>query len=261
MIVAGCDVGSLTAKAVILKDGGILSTHVIQAKANPEKSAKEVMDIALSKVGLSLNDIEYMVGTGYGRKQISFVKDVVSEIVCHGKAVNWLVPSVRMVIDVGGQDAKAIKLDSEGNIVRYVYNDRCATGTGRFLEIMADALEIRLEDMGELSLKSKNPANISNQCTVFAESEVVSLVNDGKEIPDIISGLHRAMARRIASLAESIELEADIAMSGGVAKNQGIVAALEESIGMKFMKSNLDPQVNGALGAALIAKERIKKGN
>lgn len=261
MIVAGCDVGSLTAKAVILKDGGILSTHVIQAKANPEKSAKEVMDIALSKVGLSLNDIEYMVGTGYGRKQISFVNDVASEIVCHGKAVNWLVPSVRMVIDVGGQDAKAIKLDSEGNIVRYVYNDRCATGTGRFLEIMSDALEIRLEDMGELSLKSKTPANISNQCTVFAESEVVSLVNDGKEIPDIISGLHRAMARRIASLAESIELEADIAMSGGVAKNQGIVAALEESIGMKFMKSNLDPQVNGALGAALIAKERIKKGN
>jgi predicted CoA-substrate-specific enzyme activase len=261
MIVAGCDVGSLTAKAVIMDDGKILSAHVIQAKDNPENSAKEVLDTALSKAGLSLNDIEYIVGTGYGRKQISFVNDVVSEIVCHGKAVNWLVPSVRMVIDVGGQDAKAIKLDSQGNIVRYLYNDRCATGTGRFLEIMADALEIRLEDMGELSLKSKNPANISNQCTVFAESEVVSLVNDGKEIPDIISGLHRAMAHRIATLAQNLELEADIAISGGVAKNPGIVAALEESIGMKFVKSNLDPQINGALGAALLAKERMKKGN
>lgn len=260
MIVAGCDVGSLTAKAVIMDDGKILSTHVIQAIANPENSAKEVMDTALSKVGLSLNDIEYIVGTGYGRKQISFVKDVASEIICHGKAVNWLVPSVRMVIDVGGQDAKVIKLDSEGNIVRYVYNDRCATGTGRFLEIMADALELRLEDMGGLSLKSKTPANISNQCTVFAESEVVSLVNDGKEIPDIISGLHRAMAHRVAALAKSIEVEEDVVMSGGVAKNVGMFSVLEEVLGVKIKKSYIDPQINGALGAALLAVERMQKG-
>jgi len=258
MIVAGCDVGSLTAKAVIMDDVKILSSHVIKAKANPENSAREVMDAALSKAGLSLNDMQFVVGTGYGRKQVSFVNDVASEIVCHGKAVNWLLPSARMVIDVGGQDAKAIRLDGTGNIVRYVYNDRCASGTGRFLEIMADALELQLENIGELSLKSKTPANISNQCTVFAESEVVSLVNDGKEVPDILSGLLRAMAHRVAALANSIEIEEDIVMSGGVAKNIGMFSILEEVLGVKIKKAETDPQINGALGAALIALETLK---
>ncbi|HQP31694.1 MAG TPA: acyl-CoA dehydratase activase [Deltaproteobacteria bacterium] len=257
-MVAGCDVGSLTAKAVIMDDEKILSTHVVAATASPVVSAKAVMDAALSQAGLDLNDLEYIVGTGYGRKQIAFVHDVVSEIVCHGKAVNWLVPSARTVIDVGGQDAKAIRLDSAGDIVRYAYNDRCATGTGRFLEIMADALELRLEDMGEVSLRSRRPAGISNQCTVFAESEVVSLVNDGKAVPDIVSGLHRAMAFRVAALAKSIEVAEDVVMSGGVAKNVGLFSVLGDVLGVKMKKCGTDPQINGALGAALIARAAVR---
>jgi len=261
MIVAGCDVGSLTAKAVIMKDETMLAAHVIPVQASPQVSAEEVMGIALSKAKLALKDLEHVVGTGYGRKQIACAHSTQSEITCHGKAVNWLVPTVRMIIDIGGQDAKAIRVDKEGNIVRYAYNDRCATGTGRFLEIMADALNVRLEDFGVFSLQSKRPADISNQCTVFAESEVVSLVNDGREIPDIICGLHTAMAHRVAALAQSIELEGDVAMSGGVAKNLGMVSALAEVLGVQIIKTGSDPQIHGALGAALIARQTLMKSN
>lgn len=259
MIVAGCDVGSLTAKAVIMNDATILAAHVIPVQSNPNFAADAIMGLALSRANIAMKDLEYIVGTGYGRKQISFVNQVESEITCHGKAVNWLVPTVRMIIDIGGQDAKAIRVDRAGNIVRYAYNDRCATGTGRFLEIMAEALNVRLDDMGGVSLHSKNPADISNQCTVFAESEVVSLVNDGKEIPDIISGLHRAMAHRVAALAHSVELEGDVALSGGVAKNIGMFSALEQILGITIIRSDSDPQINGALGAALIARETLMK--
>ena len=259
MLVAGCDVGSLTAKAVIVSDGKILSQAVRRANSRPEESTKEIMDLALADAGLAFSDLAYVIGTGYGRRQISFVNEVVSEIVCHGKAAQWLNPSVRMVIDVGGQDAKAILVDDNGSVVRYVYNDKCASGTGRFLEIMADALEVPLGELGEQATISQNPVSISNQCTVFAETEVVSLLNNGKAIPDIACGLMRAMAHRIAALAKSIGLEPEIAMSGGVAKNQGMFSALEEVLGLKIVRLEGDPQINGALGAALLAEEAMRK--
>lgn len=259
MIVAGCDVGSLTAKAVIMSDNEIVGHAVIRAMAKPEASARTVMNSALSESGLAMGDLSHVIGTGYGRRQIPFVNEVVSEIICHGKAAHWLMPSVRMVIDVGGQDAKAIRMDEGGSVVRYVYNDKCASGTGRFLEVMADVLEIALEEMGDLALSSKGPISISNQCTVFAETEVVSLLNNGKEIPDIAWGLVRAMAHRIASLAKGIGLEPDIVMSGGVAKNRGMFSALEEVLGMEIKRLDGDPQLNGALGAALLAQDAVKK--
>jgi len=255
MIVAGCDVGSLTAKAVIMNDSKILATSVIRARSRPEESAKEVMGMALKEAGLSMDTIEYSVGTGYGRKKIPFADDIVSEIVCHGKGAKWLLPSIKTIIDIGGQDAKVIKVDENGNVIRYMYNDKCASGTGRFLEVMADALEIKLEDMGAVSLRSNTPVSISNQCTVFAETEVISLVNDGKKISDIVSGLHRAMAHRVVSLAKGIEVEADVTMSGGVAKNIGMYTAFEDALGIKMKKMKFDPQINGALGAALFAQE------
>jgi predicted CoA-substrate-specific enzyme activase len=259
MFAAGCDVGSLSAKAVIMNNGDIVASHVIYAKPEPEESAQAVMEQVLEKAGLKLSDIGCCVGTGYGREAIPFADATESEIVCHGKGAKWCMPSIAMAIDIGGQDAKAIRVDGNGNVVRYCYNDRCASGTGRFIEVMAAAMDIPLEKMGELSAKSKNPITISNQCVVFAETEIVSLINAGKPLPDIVHGLHNALANRVGAMARSIEIQQEVTMTGGVAKNPGMVAALEMAMGVQFVKSDIDPQIMGALGAALLAGERIRK--
>ncbi|MDT8273615.1 MAG: acyl-CoA dehydratase activase, partial [Desulfomonilia bacterium] len=234
---------------------------VIFARPDPAESARVVIDGVLEKASLSLADIAYIVGTGYGRKSISFADTVESEIVCHGKGAFWLMPEVRMVIDIGGQDAKAIRLDHTGNVVRFVYNDRCASGTGRFLEVMAGAMDIPIEHMGEVSARACSPVNISNQCIVFAETEIISLINAGTAVPDIVSGLHRSLAHRVAALARGIELENEITMTGGVAKNAGMFSALEEALGRKLRKMETDPQIIGAIGAALIARQAANGGN
>lgn len=259
MLVAGCDVGSLSAKAVILKDSAILSSSIIKSKTKPDESAEEVIGNALGQAGLTPQDIESSVGTGYGKDLIGFVDRTESEIVCHAKGAVWSLPSARMVIDIGGQDAKAIRMDDRGRIKRYVYNDKCASGTGRFLEVMADALEMELEEMGERGRLFREKLTISNQCVIFAETEVVSLVNEGKEVNDILNALHHAMANRVASLAKSIGLEEDIVMTGGVAKNIGVFDALAEGLGRPLKKlETVDPQLNGALGAALLAAEALQ---
>ncbi|MCX5849830.1 MAG: acyl-CoA dehydratase activase [Deltaproteobacteria bacterium] len=258
MIVAGCDVGSLTAKAVIMRGNEILAAQVIRAKSKPEESAEAVMKCALEQAGLVMEEISYCVGTGYGRNSIPFANTVESEIACHGKGAQWQRPTVRMVIDIGGQDAKAIRLDDKGNVTRYVYNDKCASGTGRFLEVMADALNIDLTDMGAVSLSSNNPINISNQCVIFAETEIVSSINEGINLADIVSGLHKALAHRVSALAKGIELEEEITMTGGVAKNEGMFVALQDALGRTIKKMERDPQINGALGAAIFAAERLK---
>ncbi|MCP4137911.1 MAG: 2-hydroxyglutaryl-CoA dehydratase [bacterium] len=256
MITAGCDIGSLTAKAVILKDGKILSSPVIKRKQHPDEAALEVIGLALDQAGMYMNDIDYCVGTGYGCDFIPFANGTESEISCHGKGAVWQRPSARMVIDIGGQDAKAIKVGEDGSVRRYIYNDKCASGTGRFLEIIAEALDTRLEDMGDLALSSTNNLTLSNQCVVFAETEIISLVNEGKEIADILNALHNAVANRIVSLARSIEPEEEIVMTGGVAKNPGMFSALGKALGMDLVKMK-SPQINGALGAALFAMEQV----
>lgn len=256
MLVAGCDVGSLTAKAVIMKDGIIKAQAVIRALTNPVDSAEAVMRAAFSESGLTLTDVGFAVGTGYGKGQIPFVQRTESEITCHARGARWKMPGVRTVIDIGGQDAKAIRMDADGNVLRYIYNDKCASGTGRFLEVMAEAMEVDLADLGELGKQSKKRIPISNQCVIFAETEVVSLINEGRDIPDIIAGLHDAMAGRVASLAKSIEVEPDVVMTGGVAKNIGVFEALAARLEMPVKRlEGIDPQLNGALGAALIAAE------
>lgn len=257
MIVAGCDIGSLTAKAVIMENGNILSQAVIRARTRPADSANEVMQMALDKANLSMDDIAFVVGTGYGREQIPFVDSVESEISCHAKGAWHAMPSVRMIIDIGGQDAKATRLNDSGQVARYIYNDKCASGTGRFLEIMADALEVPLEKLGELSAQSTEKLSISNQCVIFAETEVISLVNEGKETADILNALHHSLAKRVASLAKSIEVAEDVMMTGGVAKNSGVFNALSEALNVE-MKSldSIDPQIMGAMGAALFAREK-----
>jgi len=162
-----------------------------------------------------------------------------------------------MVIDIGGQDAKAIRLNDTGKVVRFAYNDRCASGTGRFLEVMAAAMGIKLEDMGTISSQGRNPVAISNQCVVFAETEIISLVNAGKDLADIVSGLHKALAHRVASLAHGVELDSELTMTGGVAKNQGMFLALQEALGVHITPVEADPQIIGALGAAILARQTM----
>lgn len=258
MIVAGCDIGSLTAKAVIMESTKVLSGAVIRAKDTPRASAEAVMQKVMDEAGLEKDHIQYLVGTGYGRTQIPFADSIESEISCHARGARHLLPSARMVIDIGGQDAKATRMDDRGKVTRYLYNDKCASGTGRFLEIMADALEIPLDKMGSISSNPKEKLTISNQCVIFAETEVVSLVNLGKEIPDIVNALHRAMAKRVAALAHSIGVEEDVVMTGGVAKNGGVFNALSQALNLPLKDlGETDPQIIGALGAALYARDGL----
>ncbi len=257
MIAAGCDVGALTAKAVIMDESGIVASAVALAKRSPEESARTVMDLALESAGIAMKDIGRCVGTGYGRKHVSFVSAVESEIACHGRGALWQAPTAGTIIDIGGQDAKAIKVDPYGNVKRFIYNDKCASGTGRFLEIIAEALEIRLEDLGDISAKSTKKITLSNQCVVFAETEIISLVNEGAEIPDIIRALHNAVANRAAALAKSIPIEGDVFMTGCVARNAGMFEALKGALGKDIIKVE-NPQINGAIGAALMALDSLR---
>jgi len=259
MIVAGCDVGSLTAKAVIM-NGSILGHAVIKAKARPEESAAEVMDQALAKAGLKMEDIAYCVGTGYGRSKIPFVNLAVSEIACHGKGAQWIMPSVRTVIDIGGQDCKAMRLDKDGNVLKFSTNDKCAAGTGRFLEVMAKLLGVSLDELGTISENAKDPLSLSSTCTVWVQAEVIHHLNSKKPIEDIAAAINRAMAIRVGILANHVRAEKDICMSGGVAKNKGVVSDLEKVLGVKIKKLKYDPQIVGALGAAVIAGEKAKGG-
>ncbi len=258
MIVAGCDVGSLTGKAVILNDEKILATSIIPDEIRPEETAMNALDLALSEADLKMEDIDYLVGTGYGRTKIPFADENISEITCHGVGAYWQAPSVKTIVDIGGQDCKVISLDSDGYVADFAMNDKCAAGTGRYLEGVARALKLDLEELGPLSLKSQNPCVISSQCSVFAESEVVSLLADGVDIADIVAGIHKAVAHRLISMVNKVGLKKDFTIAGGVSKNAGVVKFLEESFG-EIKKLPVDPQLGGALGAALLAREKLGK--
>jgi predicted CoA-substrate-specific enzyme activase len=261
MIVAGCDVGSLTSKAVVMRDGRILGRAVIKSRAKPWESAESVMQIALAAAGLALTDVRYCVGTGYGRDKIPFVHETVSEIGCHGKGARWLVPSVRTVVDIGGQDCKAMRLDKDGNIEKFIANDKCASGTGRFLEVMAKALGVDLGDLGDLSVRAKHPVTLANACTVWAQADVIKHLHDGVPVADIVAGINNAMAARMATLVRNIGAEPDVCMTGGVAKNGGVLASLERSLSLRLKRvGREDPQIAGAIGAALFAAEHANGG-
>ena len=258
MIVGGCDVGSATGKAVVMKDGEIASYVIIPSTTKPEVTARTVMDEALEKAGLSsLEDLGYIVGTGYGRLKVPFANENVSEITCHARGAHWLCPTVRTVVDIGGQDCKVMSMDDEGKVIEFVMNDRCAAGTGRFFEAMARALDCGLEGLSSLSLQSQNPATITSQCSVFAESEVITLINEGVELVDIAAGLHNSIAGRLNSMVRRVGLVEDVALTGGCAKNEGLAKALEEKLGVSVKKLPQDPQIAGAIGAALIAREKL----
>ncbi len=252
---AGIDVGSLSAEAVIISESTMVAYSIRKTGASPLRAAQKCLGEALEKVGASKDNIRAIVSTGYGRLRIPFADMEVTEITCHAKGAHFLFPRTRTVVDIGGQDSKVITMDEEGNVRDFVMNDRCAAGTGRFLEVMASALEADLANLGQLSLQAKKAVSISSMCTVFAESEVISLIADGYKREAIIRGVHESISRRIFRMTKRLRVKEEITFTGGVAKNQGMVKALEGLFGVK-LNIPPEPQIVGALGAALIAKEK-----
>jgi predicted CoA-substrate-specific enzyme activase len=261
MIVAGCDVGSLTAKAVILEDDTIISMKIIRDRATPVESATVVMDETLREAGLTYNDISFCCSTGYGRNSIPFASMNMSEISCHGLGAFWADNAVRTIIDIGGQDCKVVAIDDNGRVKDFVMNDKCAAGTGRSLEILARTIGVPLERLGPVSLKSWRPARITNKCSIFMELEVLQLLYRKKKPADIAFGINEAVAKRVVALVGTMELEKHIAITGGVSKNIGVVRSLEDLLDIRFRKLPVDPQVIGALGAAVFALNGSRKMN
>ncbi|MBW7897857.1 R-phenyllactate dehydratase activator [Candidatus Brocadiaceae bacterium B188] len=258
MYTIGIDIGSMSTNGVLINEKKeILLSIIIPTGASSKKAADKIFQQILTEHKLSERDINYIVATGYGRIKVPFANEVVTEITCHAKGANYYFPKARTIIDIGGQDSKVIKVDANGNVLDFVMNDKCAAGTGRFLEVMARTLEIDLEEMGPISLNGKESVSVSSLCTVFAESEVVSLIGADHRTADICRGLHISIAKRITAQLKRIGLEEEIVMTGGVAKNIGVVAELEKNLGCKI-KISEEPQINGALGAALIALEKAQ---
>lgn len=254
MIFAGIDIGSVSSETVIIdKNKIILAYEIVRTGSNSKKAAEKSIQAALNKANVSFNDITNLIATGYGRKIVPFKSEEISEISCHAKGAHFLFPSTKTVIDIGGQDSKAIRLNENGEAVDFNMNDKCAAGTGRFLDEMAKALDTSVEHLGKLSLRSKKSLVIGSMCTVFAESEVVSLLAENETREDIAKALHNAIADRVLSLAYKVRLENAVTFSGGVVKNIGVVDALKSKLPGITINIPGEPQIVGALGAALIA--------
>ncbi|HUJ90843.1 MAG TPA: acyl-CoA dehydratase activase [Syntrophorhabdales bacterium] len=253
---AGVDIGSTMTKVAIMGEGLVAS---VIGPTGPEhrRLALKVMEEALAKARLSFPDLSYIIATGYGRINVPFADKQVTEITCHAKGVHSLLPTAKTVVDIGGQDSKGIKLKN-GKVASFVMNDKCAAGTGRFLEVIADALGVPLEKLGELSLAAHKAATISNICTVFAEQEVVSQLANGEPVENLIAGIHEAIATRIYAMVSKLKIEPDVAITGGGAKNIGLVRALEARFGCRVLVPP-EPLLTGAIGAALVGKELASK--
>jgi len=253
-VVAGIDVGSLSAEAVLLEAGRVVNFSIIPTGVDSRKAAEKALTAAMESAGLQFDDLAVIVATGYGRISIPFAHKRITEITCHGRGAFYLDPAVRTVIDIGGQDSKVIRLNQQGKVLDFAMNDKCAAGTGRFLEVMATALEVELENLAALSDQAVRAISISSTCTVFAETEVVSLLAGGADRAEIARGLHESIAARTSSLVYRVGLDEAVMMTGGVAKNSAVVKALEEKLQLRIIVPP-EPQIAGALGAALLAWE------
>ena len=255
-ITAGVDIGSTASKAVLLIDGKPAARIIGPSSTNPKRTAREIYEGTLAEAGVEAEAVECIVGTGYGRTQVEFAHKNISEITCHGRGAHYLLPAVRTVIDIGGQDTKVISVDSRGNLLDFAMNDKCAAGTGRFLEAMSRSMEIPVDEMEQYFFGDGDPSTITSMCSVFAESEVINLINDGVPLPPIVKGILLSLASRAASLTRRLGLIEEIVMTGGVAKNRGVQQAVEDKLRVKLQRfDGADPQIVGALGAALIAAD------
>ncbi len=256
---AGIDVGSLSTEAVIVdSDQRLLSYSIVNTGINSSAAAEEALAEALQKAELPRNCIAKIIATGFGRAAVAAAHKRMTEITCHAVGAQQLFPEVRTVIDIGGQDSKVIHVGRDGQLVDFAMNDKCAAGTGRFLEIMAKRLEVKLEKFGDLALLAEKAVPISNICTVFAESEVVSLVAQNHPIDEIIRGLHVAIVNRIWNQVQTVGVHGKVALTGGVALNRGVVNLLEEKL-EQTLEIYSEPQIVGALGAAILASKYLFK--
>ena len=286
MITAGLDVGSVSSQAVVMIDGALFCYSSLRTGSNSPESAQRAMEYALTGTGLILTDIHYVVGTGYGRVNIPFAQRALTEIACHARGANFMYgPTVRTILDMGGQDCKAIRCDAKGKVTNFLMNDKCAAGTGRFLEkiarilrldldkvgqlslkagrgmeVFADLLSVPIEDMGRLSFEvDTEPPPVSSTCVVFAKSEAVGLLRKGWPKERVLAAYSSAMAHRVVELLERIQVEQDFAITGGIAKNEGVVKRIEAELKIKALEPKYDAQIAGALGGALFAKALVEK--
>lgn len=257
MYVMGIDSGSTSTNAVIMdKNRKIVASSVVRTGAKSGESAQRILKEVLEKAGCTREDIAWIVSTGYGRVSIPFADENVTEISCHGRGAHYFNPAVRTILDIGGQDSKAIKLNEAGEVSDFVMNDKCAAGTGRFLEMIARSLEIDVDELGPIALQSTEEIEITSMCSVFAESEVISLIANNKEKSDIANGICRAIANKAFSLLKRVGMEEEFMMTGGVAKNPGVVKAVEDKIHAKLYICE-EPEIVGATGAALYALDKL----
>lgn len=255
----GCDAGSTYTKCVIIDENGKIAAAVTKrSRINPVLSAKDALDEAVSQVdGLnSAEELTYLIGTGYGRNKVPFADENISEISCHAMGVHVTDPSVKAIIDIGGQDVKGIAIDTDGTVLNFAMNDKCAAGTGRFFESMARAFEMSLDEFSNLSLTAKNVIPITAQCAVFAESEVISLVGEGKPMEEIAAGIQLSVAKRCFVMAKKAGATDSVTLTGGCAKNEGLKKAIEKVLKINVVDLQTDPQLMGALGAAEYARQK-----
>lgn len=259
MYVMGVDSGSTSTNAVIMdQDRKIKAFSVVRTGAKSGESADKILKEVLEKAGLKREDISWIVSTGYGRVSIPYADETVTEISCHGRGAHYFNPKIRTILDIGGQDSKGIKLSDKGEVIDFVMNDKCAAGTGRFLEMIARTLEVDISELGTIALQSTEDIEITSMCSVFAESEVISLIANNKEKTDIANGICRAIANKSFSLLKRVGMEGEYMMTGGVAKNPGVVRAVEEKIGAKLYICP-EPEIVGATGAAMYALDRLQQ--
>lgn len=257
---AGIDIGSTMTKAVVIDtDGTVLSSVIGPTGAEHRHLALTVINEAIKKAGLLFDQLDFIVSTGYGRMNVPFADKQITEITCHARSIRNLFPAVRTIIDIGGQDSKGIKLDGQGKVINFIMNDKCAAGTGRFLEVITEALGIKLTEVGRLSLEAKQYVKISNICTVFAEHEVTAKLTNGATIPEILAGLHEAFAGRVVNMVRTLGIEMELGVTGGGAKNIGLIRAIEDKVGFSVLVPS-EPLLTGALGAALMGKDLIDRG-
>jgi len=256
IVSTGVDIGSVSSQAVILLDGKLYAFSNQRTGFDSPESANQAISWAMEGTGMTLKNIHYTVGTGYGRVNVPFADRALTEIACHARGGNLMYgPSVRTILDMGGQDCKAIRCDERGKVEAFLMNDKCAAGTGRGMEVFADLLSVPIEEVGELSLSvQEEPPPVSSTCVVFAKSEASGLLREGWPKNKVLAAYCAAMAHRVVTLLERIEVQKDFAITGGIAKNSGVVKRLERELGLESLKSAYDSQIAGALGAALFAQ-------